>query len=106
MTRLKWTSITAVALAIMLGDLPASIAPVGSFVTDAQAKVGRPGTPYSVAGAARRTTRRVVRRSTIYVNTLPKGCVRTNVGGVVVWRCGSTYYQPYGGTRYVVVYID
>ncbi len=54
---------------------------------------------------ARRTTRRVIRRSSIYVATLPAGCVRTSVNGVVVWSCGGAYYQPYGG-RYVVVYID
>jgi hypothetical protein len=30
-------------------------------VSQAEARVGRPGTPYSVAGVARRTTRRAVR---------------------------------------------
>ena len=30
------------------------------FATSAQARVGRPGTPVSVAGVARRTTRRAV----------------------------------------------
>ena len=54
---------------------------------------------------ARRTTRRVVRRSSIYVATLPAACARTSVNGTVVWRCGGAYYQPYGG-RYVVVYVD
>ncbi len=33
-----------------------------SFVTNAEAIVGRPLTPVSVAGVARRTSRRVVRR--------------------------------------------
>jgi hypothetical protein len=47
----------------------------------------------------------VIRRSAIYVNTLPAACARVTVSGVVVWNCGGTYYQPYGG-RYVVVYID
>jgi len=59
----------------------------------------------SVAGVTRRTTRRVIRRSTVYVTALPRGCVRTSVNGAVVWRCGPTYYQAYGG-RYVVVYIN
>ncbi|MCK3780526.1 hypothetical protein MZK49_27960 [Ensifer sesbaniae] len=80
-------------------------APFGSFVPEAQAVVGRPLTPGSVSGVARRTTRRVIRRSTVYVAALPTGCVRTSVNGTVVWRCGGVYYQPYGG-RYVVVYID
>lgn len=79
--------------------------PFGSFVSEAQAVVGRPVTPGSVAGVARRTTRRVIRRSTVYVAALPTGCVRTSVNGVLIWRCGGVYYQPYDG-RYVVVYID
>jgi hypothetical protein len=45
--------------------------PAGSIVSSAEARVGRPLTPGSVAGVARRTTRRVVRRSTIYVAALP-----------------------------------
>lgn len=79
--------------------------PFGSFVSEAHAIVGRPITPGSVAGVARRTTRRVIRRSTVYAATLPAGCVRSSVSGTVVWRCGGVYYQPYDG-RYVVVYID
>lgn len=55
--------------------------------------VRRPLTPGSVAGVARRTTRRVMRRATI------------SIKGAAVWSFGGTYYQPSGG-RYVVVYID
>ncbi|WP_457938264.1 hypothetical protein [Mesorhizobium sp. 10J20-29] len=48
----------------------------------------------------------VIQRTHIYVYTLPKGCVKTTYsGGVVVWKCGSIYYQPYEG-RYVRVYIN
>lgn len=65
----------------------------------------RPLTPGSVAGVARRTTRRVVRRSTLYVPALPPACVRVNVNGMTLSQCGGVYYQPYGG-RYVVVYVD
>lgn len=75
------------------------------FIGDAQARVGRPLTPASVAGVARRTTRRTIRRSAIYVAALPAACVKTSVSGTVLWQCGGTYYQPYGG-RYVVVYVD
>jgi len=47
----------------------------------------------------------VIQRTTIYVATLPKGCVKTVYsGGVVVWKCGTVYYQPYKG-RYVRVYV-
>ncbi|WP_441338826.1 hypothetical protein [Mesorhizobium sp.] len=79
--------------------------PAGSIVSSAEARVGRPLTPGSVAGVARRTTRRVVRRSTIYVAALPPACVRICINGAAVWQCGGTYYQPYGG-RYVVIYVD
>jgi hypothetical protein len=77
----------------------------GSPVSDAMARVGRPATPGSVAGVARRTTRRVVRRSTIYVSTLPAGCVVTTINGGKYWHCGGTYYAHSGG-RYVVVYVN
>ena len=77
------------------------IAPSGSIVGDAEARVGRPLTPVSFAGVARRT----VRRSAVYISTLPAACVRTTVSGVVVWKCGGTYYQAYRG-RYVVVYVN
>jgi len=35
-----------------------SVPGVGSFISDAEARVGRPLTPVSVAGVGRRTTRR------------------------------------------------
>lgn len=57
-----------------------------SFVNEASAKV-------------------VIQHTTIYIDTLPKGCVMTTYsGGVVVWKCGGLYYQPYKG-RYVRVYV-
>lgn len=72
-------------------------------VSQAEAIVGRPATPISVAGAARRTTRRTVRRTTAYVAALPRGCTRTVViSGHRLFHCGGVYYQPHGG-RYVVV---
>jgi hypothetical protein len=87
MTRLKSCGIAAITLAVLLGDQIAPIAPFASFVTDVQA------------------ARVVIRRSTTYVAVLPAGCVRTRVGGVVLWRCGTVYYQPYHGS-YVVVYLN
>jgi hypothetical protein len=32
------------------------------------------------------------------------GLHQTNYGSVVVWKCGTKYYQSYNG-RYVVVYV-
>jgi hypothetical protein len=77
----------------------------GGLVPPAAAIVGRPATPVSAAGAARRTTRRVIRRSAIYVATLPVGCGTVYIDGVSLYSCGGTYYQSYG-TQYVVVYVD
>jgi len=94
-----------VAVGILAADAVLPVGPLGIFVSEANAVVGRPLTPGSVAGVARRTTRRVIRRSTIYAATLPAGCVKTSVNGTVIWSCGGVYYQPYQG-RYVVVYID
>jgi hypothetical protein len=103
----KYLSAAALIAAFLVihGWLGSQFIPAGSIVSSAEARVGRPLTPRSVAGVARRTTRRVVRRSTIYVATLPRACVTTSVNGMTVWRCGGTYYQSYGG-RYVVVYVN
>jgi hypothetical protein len=76
-----------------------------SAMMEADAVVGRPRTPVSVAGVARRTTRRVIRRSTIYVASLPHGCTTIVIEGTTLQQCGGTYYQPHG-TQYVVVYVD
>jgi hypothetical protein len=77
----------------------------GVLMPAAEARIGRPLTPLSYAGVARRTTRRVIRRSTIYIQTLPTTCVTQNYDGATVYYCGSTYYQRYG-SQYVVVYLD
>ncbi|MGA9535433.1 MAG: hypothetical protein WBR24_05955 [Desulfobacterales bacterium] len=75
------------------------------LVPTAEARVGRPLTPVSVAGVARRTTRRTIRRSTIYRATLPTGCTTVVIEGATLHQCGGTYYQPYNN-QYVVVYVD
>jgi hypothetical protein len=71
----------------------------------AEAVVGRPATPVSAAGTSRRTTRRVIRRSTIYVASLPGNCSTVIIEGVSLYSCGGTYYEPYGD-QYVVVYVE
>jgi hypothetical protein len=79
--------------------------PGGVFVSEAQARIGRPATPRSVAGVARRTTRRTIRRTSRYVATLPKGCTTVVIEGTSLHNCGGTYYQTSGG-QYVVVIVD
>ena len=75
------------------------------IVKQAEARVGRPGTPRSYAGVARRTTRRVVRRTTIYVASLPPNCSQISVNGDALYLCGGTYYQSVGA-QYVVVTVE
>ena len=77
----------------------------GIFIKEAQARLGRPLTPVSVAGAARRTTRRVIRRTSVYVAALPGGCKTVVIEGATLHQCGGTYYQP-SGNQYVVVNIE
>lgn len=79
--------------------------PIGVFVGEAQAVVGRPMTPASVAGVARRTTRRTIRRTAVYASTLPRGCTTVIIEGTSLYSCGGTYYQS-AGSQYVVVNVD
>jgi hypothetical protein len=84
---------------------PGSLLGALSPIPEANAVVGRPATPVSVAGVARRTTRRVIRRTTIYVASLPPSCTVVVVEGTQLHLCGGTYYQQVG-TQYVVVTVD
>ncbi len=76
-----------------------------SIISEAQARIGRPATPGSVAGVSRRTTRRTIRRTSVYVATLPKSCTVVVIEGTSLHLCGSTYYQSYNN-QYVVVNVD
>ncbi len=75
------------------------------FVTSSEARIGRPLTPVSVAGVARRTTRRVIRRTAVYAAALPVGCSTVVINGTTLHQCGATYYQA-SGTQYVVVNVE
>ena len=88
--------------AALIGD---AWLPAGFLSGEAEARVGRPATPGSVAGVARRTTRRVVRRTTVYVATLPPACTTVVIEGTTLQQCGGTYYQP-SGSQYVVVNVE
>jgi hypothetical protein len=96
--------VLALSLVTFLQIDPAAVVTNHSLLSEANARIGHPATPGSVAGVARRTTRRTVRRSAIYISALPAGA-RVTIYGTLVWRCGGTYYQP-SGSRYVVVYVD
>jgi hypothetical protein len=75
--------------------------PIGVAIKDAEARVGRPATPASFAGLARRT----IRRTSVYAATLPRGCRTVIIDGTRLHQCGGTYYQG-AGNRYVVVRVD
>ncbi|MBN9000237.1 MAG: hypothetical protein J0H54_12870 [Rhizobiales bacterium] len=72
------------------------------IVPAAEAVVGRPLTPGSYAGVARRTTRRTIRRGA-YIASIPPGCPYGSYYGYSLYYCGGTYYQKSGG-GYVIVY--
>ncbi len=78
----------------------------GVLTPEAQAIVGRPMTPGSVAGVARRTTRRTIRRTAVMVAALPRGCRTTAViSGATLYHCKGVYYQPQGN-QYVIVNVE
>ncbi|TGV59043.1 hypothetical protein EN803_38780, partial [Mesorhizobium sp. M2D.F.Ca.ET.160.01.1.1] len=60
---LRLTGATGIVVGLMFAGVIDAIVPFAPVIGDAQAKVGRPLTPGSVAGVARRTTRRTIRRS-------------------------------------------
>jgi hypothetical protein len=75
------------------------------LIAPAEAIVGRPLTPVSYAGVARRTTRRMIYRTSVYVAVLPPSCTIVVIEGSSLHYCGGTYYQPHG-TQYVVVNVQ
>ncbi len=88
MTRSARLVALAVGIAAMLlGDLPTN--GTGSFISEAQAIVGRPLTPVSYAGVARRTTRRTVAAGAAMGATVyAPGCVQVvDAYGRIYTRC-------------------
>jgi hypothetical protein len=61
-TRRILLSVVFTGTLLMFGDIDKAVVN-GSPMSEAQAVVGRPATPGSVAGVARRSTRRAVRRT-------------------------------------------
>lgn len=97
---------TLIASAALIAGLAAEGAFDGGFlVPEAQAVIGRPLTPVSYAGVARRTTRRAIYATSVYRATLPAGCRTVIIDGTTLHQCGATYYQP-AGSQYVVVQVQ
>ena len=85
--------------------LPGGINGFGLPVHEAQAIVGRPLTPVSVAGVARRTTRRMIVMTSIYVPAPPPHSTVVVIEGTTLYQSGTTYYQA-SGSQYVVVTVQ
>ena len=77
------------------------------FIENAEAVRGRPGTPGSAAGVARRSTRRAVHRRIAVgtrVTVLPGGCTTVITRNVTYHHCGGVHYRPYyEGTTVIYV---
>ena len=105
---MKRSTISTLALGCALAGsvFLAEVALDGGFlIKAAEARVGRPMTPVSYAGVARRTTRRRIVATSVFVATLPRGCTTVVMEGVTLHQCGTAYYQPSGG-QYVVVNVN
>ncbi len=111
------------ALGLTVADITPQSPFVPRFVPEAAAFIGRPVTPMSFAGVARRTTRRAVYAETAavaatsaaaattaavatapppaggsvpigtVVTTLPAGCSVTTISGVEYHECANVYYR-------------
>jgi len=99
-------AIVALTSLLGVGDIERGGQPAGggifSFTSSAEAVVGRPLTPLSYSGVARRTTRRALRRGA-YIAAIPPGCPYGSYYGYNLYYCGGTYYQK-SGNGYVIVY--
>jgi len=86
-----------VLLLMFIIDFPTVDIPNIPIVKDAEARIGRPASPGSVAGVHRRTRRRTRRRvaRTTRVYALPAGCIKIIRTGVVYYQCAGVYYKPY-----------
>jgi hypothetical protein len=91
---------------VLVIDFPVADTFILFSVKHAEARLGRPASPNSVAGVHRRTRRRTARRVTTgrRVRTLPAGCKTVTMRGVKYHNCGGVYYRPfYEGDRVVYV---
>jgi len=95
MTRaLHWLLRIALVASVSAGCLLLSddgaFRPSGTLISEAQARVGRPLTPMSYAGVARRTTRRAVATGAAVgaAAAYAPGCYQAvDAYGRIYWRC-------------------
>lgn len=86
-TRARYVLFAAILTCATFGSANLSGNGVSFSIESAQARVGRPLTPVSVAGVARRTTRRaVVGGAAVGAAAAGTACVRVLVNGTYVCR--------------------
>jgi hypothetical protein len=84
----RFTLAAAVAAGGLLLSDNISLDQPGSLISQAQARIGRPLTPMSYAGVARRTTRRAVAVGAAAATVYRPGCVQAvDAYGRIYWRC-------------------
>ena len=126
MSNIRMLPVLSSALGVFFAVLILGFASQIVHIGHAEARVGRPLTPGSVAGVSRRTSRRTVRRHGYHhhyrpavgaavvtgivigsvVASLPPSCPSMYVYGGTYYHCGGVYYQPqYQGSNvtYVIV---
>ncbi len=121
MKQLRWIFAIGIGAAIIASDIGYELGVVPKEktiaygilanlipISSAEARIGRPRTPVSYAGHARRVTRRVARRTarrTAYrLAVLPVGCAYGLYYGAYYYRCGGVYYERSGGVYVQVVF--
>ena len=106
--RLKITIFAFLIIGLIL-DFPLPETPIKFPVKEAQARIGRPATPCSVAGVHRRTRRRTRRRWAIGTRmyTLPAGYTTAVVAGTTYYVVDGEYLKKaYEGSQVVYVVVD
>ena len=107
---------------LLVIDFPVADTPNMFLVKNAEAIVGAPATPGSVAGTRRRTRRRVTAATaapvapaaavtSVAVGTRvyakPAGCATVHTPrGVTYYQCGGVYYRPYFEGNSVVYVVE
>lgn len=87
---LRIALVASVSAACLLLSDDATLTPPGSLLSEAHARVGRPLTPMSYAGVARRTTRRAVATGAAVgaAAAYGPGCYQAvDAYGRIYWRC-------------------
>jgi hypothetical protein len=110
MTPLKALALFSATAILALSDIELGTAPQFNLLSSpVEAQRRHPGVthyPYvRPPGVARRTTRRIVRRTAVTYATLPPTCVSVTIDGLRLYSCRGFYVQYSGGT-YVQVIID